>query len=640
LSSIVVHMEGRESRIERLKVIAKQHFLLQEPPASVDFSSDSDLEYRRVIKADADRTRSSLLSLSERGKLESMLTHYCRTERIRYKQGLNEVLAPFLLLQREGLTDAECYSCFKAFVQQYLLPWYIDQDFRMLRAAFFVFRLMLKYHDSRFSLYLANANIGPELYSTPWFLTIFASKIADANLVLALWEELMASRDQMFVIYIALALLFVNRNQILASEPSIILVTTSQLTINTEEDLVKILAKAKELMETTPPSVEVYFANMRLDCDDGIDGKLAFLEKEFCVSVLPSEIVQTCYPALTHVNCQTGTCRYCQKASSRLNMVIIDCRTAEEQASCTLPNTHLLEPEAYTDQEIMSEIPDRFISIRGSYHIVLLGSGPFRASNFTLDYIEQAEEEVDVVQNMMENLLLDFQRKGFPYVSIVQGGFAECHHYAVALSCELERHAEDCRYCRNETGERGENSKGTVMGKVKSVFAGLKALAKRYTGKGEDQEAVSDEPPTVLPAVSGSRVVILKVKSRQKELEKWQNDPSTRFYACKKYDKLIGLCYPEDRILVLTKHEIVISTPFSMSPADSGALVVGTVEESAPLLSLQKIASKKSNAKVLSFYFSQLDEEISFSYGFGDTEEAKDCISHTQDLIKQLKKLD
>lgn len=509
----------------------------------------------------------------------------------------------------------------------------------MLRAAFFVFRLMLKYHDSRFSLYLANANIGPELYSTPWFLTIFASKIADADLVLALWEELMASRDQMFIIYLALALLFVNRNLILASEPSTILVTTSQLTINTREDLGKVIAKAKELMETTPPSVEVYFASMRLDVADGIDEKLATLEKEFCVSVLPSEVVQTCYPALTHVNCQAGTCRYCQQASSRLNMVIIDCRTAKEQASCTLPNTHLLEQEAYLDQEVMSEIPDRFISIRGSYHIVLLGSGPFKASNFTLDYIEQDEEEVDVVQNMMENLLLDFQRKGFPYVSIVQGGFAECHNYAIALSCELERHSEDCKYCREETGERGDG-KGTVIGKVKSVFAGLKAFAKRYTAKSEEPELISEDSPNTLPAAVGSRVVILKVTSRQKELEKWQHDPSTRFYACKRYDKVIGLCYPEDRILVLTKHEIVISTPFAVTQEGSGAVVVGTVEESAPLLALQKIASKKSNAKVLSFYFSLSNEETSFSYGFGDTEEAKNCINHAQDLIKQLKNLD
>jgi hypothetical protein len=46
-------------------------------------------------------------------------------------------------------------------------------------------------------------------------------------------------------------------------------------------------------------------------------------------------------------------------------------------------------------------------------------------SNFELSIIEEDEEEVeiDIVQNMMENLLIDLNIKGFPFVSIVDGGF-------------------------------------------------------------------------------------------------------------------------------------------------------------------------------------------------------------------------
>ena len=624
--------------VERFKVTPTQRHLLPDTLPSVRLYSDPTSEHYRVIKADADRTRSSTLTLEERQRIEHMLTSFCQREHVTYKQGLNEVLAPFIYLQREGLSDTECYHCFKSFVQQYLLPLYIDHDFRPLRALFFIFRLILKYHDSRFSQYFSNAHISPELYSTPWFLTLYASKISDVRLVLALWEELLASTDQMFTIYIALALLFVNRNLILASEPSAILVTTSQLTINTKEDLDKIVQKARELIAATPPSIELYFANMHLDSLDNIDSKLAFLEKQFCVSILPSEIIQSCYPALSHVNCEAGTCRYCQLASLRPNMIIIDCRTEEEQLCCTLPNTHLLEKEAYSDQDVMNEIPDRFISIRGSYHIVLMGSRAFKATNFTLDYVEQVEVDIDIVQNMMENLLLDFQRKGFPYISIVQGGFEECHNQALTLGCELERHTENCIYCHPSLETPSRDMKGKVMGKVKSVFSGLKAFAKRYTWKNEETVEAPEESSSP-GIVNDHRIVILKVPNTQKDLEKWQRDPFSRFYTCKKYDKVIGLCYPEDRILVLTRQEIVVSTPFSMSQDDSGAVVVGTVEENAPLSALQKIASKKSNAKVLSFYFSINDQETSFSYGFEDTDEAKKCISHAQDLIKQLKNL-
>lgn len=136
--------------------------------------TECDLPSQKVIKSDADRTRSTLLSLAERDQLELILTYYCKENSLPYKQGLNEVLAPFVLLMREGLSTEECYLCFQTFVALFLKPFYVDKDFRLLRAQFFVLRLMLKYHEPRFSAFLKQCSIGPELYSTPWFLTLFA----------------------------------------------------------------------------------------------------------------------------------------------------------------------------------------------------------------------------------------------------------------------------------------------------------------------------------------------------------------------------------------------------------------------------------------------------------------------------------
>ena len=50
------------------------------------------LPNQRVIKADAERTR------GDPKTIERLLSHYCIASEIKYKQGLNELLAPFLTL--------------------------------------------------------------------------------------------------------------------------------------------------------------------------------------------------------------------------------------------------------------------------------------------------------------------------------------------------------------------------------------------------------------------------------------------------------------------------------------------------------------------------------------------------------------
>ncbi|CAK0866223.1 unnamed protein product [Prorocentrum cordatum] len=81
---------------------------------------------QRVIRADCDRTRAEHEFFRRgdvRAKMEAMLTCWCQQQQARYKQGLNEVLAPFLLLQSgpaaEAPTDDEVYLCFAAFLRRF-----------------------------------------------------------------------------------------------------------------------------------------------------------------------------------------------------------------------------------------------------------------------------------------------------------------------------------------------------------------------------------------------------------------------------------------------------------------------------------------------------------------------------------------
>lgn len=149
-------------------------YLLPEDIIDFPITCSMDMPNQRVIRTDAERTRNKQLSKSEKGLLELFLTFYCKQENIYYKQGLNEVLAPFMLFMREGVSMCNVYLYFKNFVKNYLPSMFVDKEFKSLQAQFLLFRLLIRYFDSEISVFLAANNIEPELYCMPWFLTLLA----------------------------------------------------------------------------------------------------------------------------------------------------------------------------------------------------------------------------------------------------------------------------------------------------------------------------------------------------------------------------------------------------------------------------------------------------------------------------------
>jgi len=55
-----------------------------------------DLQNQNVIKADTERAR--FISNQHHSAMQSLLTYLCKSEGISYKQGINDVTAPFLWL--------------------------------------------------------------------------------------------------------------------------------------------------------------------------------------------------------------------------------------------------------------------------------------------------------------------------------------------------------------------------------------------------------------------------------------------------------------------------------------------------------------------------------------------------------------
>jgi len=128
----------------------------------------------RVIKNDCMRTRVGIFDQALKDDLERLLTFYCKREKLSYKQGLNEVAAPFINFRTSHVHISNIYNYLVLFIDKFLPNAFIDKDFLSLQCCFRILNLLLKYHDPSFHTFLNINDCPPEIYATPWFLTLFA----------------------------------------------------------------------------------------------------------------------------------------------------------------------------------------------------------------------------------------------------------------------------------------------------------------------------------------------------------------------------------------------------------------------------------------------------------------------------------
>ncbi len=140
-------------------------------------NTDLDLDNQRVIKNDCDRTRvkdrNSVKSFKD--YVECLLTFYCKKYEIKYKQGMNEVLGPLVLLKsRFSITLSRIFNLFSCFMEKYLSNYYHEYEFFSLQSSLALLKFLLKYHEPSIFNILEYGIITPEMYATSWVLTVFA----------------------------------------------------------------------------------------------------------------------------------------------------------------------------------------------------------------------------------------------------------------------------------------------------------------------------------------------------------------------------------------------------------------------------------------------------------------------------------
>lgn len=222
---------------------------------------------QHVLEADVRRTRAELeefRSTSYRHTITSILQSFCLKHSIQYKQGMNEVLAPFIYIQPPPKSSSLPFSLFEAFLFRYLERYFCLDESSFLFKSFRLFQILLVFHDPQLALHLQENDFLPELYAPSWFLTLF-SRALPMKHVLRLWDMMIAVDDPAFTFFIGLCLLCKRRTELLLASCDTIpeIISTLGLVLVSEEDVDTVVSEALQSYKKTP---RCFLRNLRLCC--------------------------------------------------------------------------------------------------------------------------------------------------------------------------------------------------------------------------------------------------------------------------------------------------------------------------------------------------------------------------------------
>jgi hypothetical protein len=131
-----------------------------------DAITHTKCQEQHVLEADVVRTRGEIEEFvvipSYRQALTDILHTFCIEHDVQYKQGMNEVLAPFVYLFPPPVKgNAMPYYLFESFLYRYLERYFCLDDQSFLFKAFRLFHLLLVYYDPQLGLHLLVNNFPP-----------------------------------------------------------------------------------------------------------------------------------------------------------------------------------------------------------------------------------------------------------------------------------------------------------------------------------------------------------------------------------------------------------------------------------------------------------------------------------------------
>ena len=429
-------------------------------------SVEKNTSFQTVIRNDAVRTRvrESILVDNFKETLENMITYYCKAKNVYYKQGLNEIFGPLILMRHKikTLKLSKIFLWGDLFIDRFLPNYFYEKEFYALKSSLGLFVILLKYHEPSVFNRLDKMEILPEMYATNWLMTLMSGKVK-LDLLFVLWDYIIDYDDPLFMHFILVSFLKSKRELIINCDKSLLPPLISNLTIFTKEELKEIIDKADEMRKNTPYSFRI------------LANKLGFLIPKFeklkekyelykpqsipAMPILPKEIFYLTYETI--IQCPDPDCdnekgfkkiikdgkikykldfdlienpdvddygekmksHICEKCNmniqKKFDYFLIDLRILEYRLNKNekvrdrtgfLPKMVNLEQKELKSEDLNDIIAEKYIEDRGKFHFIFLTTTTDTFSKFETNFYKDNISEQDkkkMFYGLMEQKKID-----------------------------------------------------------------------------------------------------------------------------------------------------------------------------------------------------------------------------------------
>ena len=407
-----------------------------------------------VIQNDSKRTRvreSKIYEENYADTLSKVLNYYCQKYKLVYKQGLNEIFGPLVLLKYKikKLSLTSVINLGAMIIDTFLPNYFYEKEIYSLKSALGLFLILLKYHEPNVYNKLDLLEVGPEIYATNWFVTYISGKL-NLNDFFSLWDMMITIVDPLFIQFVLVGIIKEKRELILNCDSNLLATLMTSLTIKTKDELKKAFKIANEIRIQTPYS-------FRLLAD-----RIGFLKKKYkdiktnyekyqpellpAMPIFPSEVLYITYKSQIYCidpNCKNYATDFklkqkkgmrsasrtlvqknvdfnpnqkaisnveknylCEKCDigidKNMQYILLDLRILEygENDDDTdktgfLPSMISVPQDELKSEDFSNIMRNRFISERGNYHFIFLTTNTDTFNDFESNYYMDNISEED-----------------------------------------------------------------------------------------------------------------------------------------------------------------------------------------------------------------------------------------------------
>ena len=412
------------------------------------FCTPMEREDQNVIRNDSRRTRvrESILVPGYSKILEAILTYYCTSKNICYKQGLNEVFGPMILLKYKfkDMKYSKLFDIVEVLIDQYLPNYFYEKDLCSLKSSLSLFVILLKYHEPSVYNRFYTTEIMPQMYATSSITTLMSGKLK-INIVYELYERIIKAKDPLLIHFILVAHFITHREIIINCEKTYLATLITTLSIETVEELDNICELAFKLREKTPYSYRILANKMGFLKTNNQNIKKAYdLYKPESISampIFPFEIINItnkspeecvdpdCINCILNknykkkkalfnwddtsklnggvlnfeINMNNHICEKCDmKIQKKMQYILLDLRILnygekddDTEKTGFLPMMINVDQEELKSEEFNKIITNRFVGERGNYHFIFLTSSTDTFSDFENKYYTENVTELE-----------------------------------------------------------------------------------------------------------------------------------------------------------------------------------------------------------------------------------------------------